>query len=247
MFQFPSNGKVYSERSRNPPLPCRHKKVSIPFKRESVFRDEVSPSSIFDGWWFITPVSIPFKRESVFRVRLGLVDQSTHRFQFPSNGKVYSESPHPKLHILGSPVRFNSLQTGKCIQRISLGMTDELISGFNSLQTGKCIQRLNRIALYEVGHGEFQFPSNGKVYSEFFFVVCKVHYLQTMFQFPSNGKVYSEITTPIPKRRKQDVSIPFKRESVFRAGNTSWQKVVNFLFQFPSNGKVYSEWSQNFV
>ena len=112
-------------------------------------------------------------------------------FQFPSNGKVYSESP----------IRYANIQREH--------------NSFNSLQTGKCIQ------------------SNWKAREPF------IEYLQ--FQFPSNGKVYSEgfiMTTRTMKRR---VSIPFKRESVFRADNGDHHIGDDFEFQFPSNGKVYSE------
>ena len=38
------------------------------------------------------------------------------RFQFPSNGKVYSED-RGKDNVPMRPISFNSLQTGKCIQR----------------------------------------------------------------------------------------------------------------------------------
>ena len=36
-------------------------------------------------------VSIPFKRESVFKVDLDLAVEEYIQFQFPSNGKVYSK------------------------------------------------------------------------------------------------------------------------------------------------------------
>ena len=114
--------------------------VSIPFKRESVFRVSIPKLLESDE-----DVSIPFKRESVFR---GASDRSSLIF--------------------------------------------EVIEGFNSLQTGKCIQRLERQGLRWKDH-EFQFPSNGKVYSE---------------QHHSRNN-----------RRTRQVSIPFKRESVFRVFN----------------------------
>ena len=62
--------------------------VSIPFKRESVFRENTAQRNRERS-----RVSIPFKRESVFRVC---------GYLFP--WKVLRQS-------------FNSLQTGKCIQR----------------------------------------------------------------------------------------------------------------------------------
>ena len=62
---------------------------------------------------------------------------------------------------------------------------------------------------------QFQFRSNGKARVNLYrrLLVCGC----CEFQFPSNGKVYSEkrrgaIPSPSP-----NVSIPFKRESVFRA------------------------------
>ena len=113
--------------------------VSIPFKRESVFRGKVFTIAAI----LVVFVSIPFKRESVFRV----------------NGDGYIDD-------------------------------SELKSCFNSLQTGKCIQRQPNLLLQEAFNA-FQFPSNGKVYSESTQKISKKegHHV---FQFPSNGKVYSE-------------------------------------------------------
>ena len=112
-FQFPSNGKVYSEvhsfclgerrwvsipfkresvfRASKEVLTTKNEiKVSIPFKRESVFREKMKVAR-----QALRPrVSIPFKRESVFRVMGVEIDLSAvpPSFQFPSNGKVYSEA-----------------------------------------------------------------------------------------------------------------------------------------------------------
>ena len=65
MFQFPSNGKVYSKLLRLHYLAWDLVKVSIPFKRESVFKGELGKIKIERK----TKVSIPFKRESVFKER----------------------------------------------------------------------------------------------------------------------------------------------------------------------------------
>ena len=62
----------------------------------------------------------------------------------------------------------------------------------------------------------FQFPSNGKVYSEAAVKKARETPLMEQFQFPSNGKVYSEVHSFCLGERRW-VSIPFKRESVFRA------------------------------
>ena len=63
----------------------------------------------------------------------------------------------------------------------------------------------------------FQFPSNGKVYSESTKVLL-ADLKERSFQFPSNGKVYSEYIYYV-----------------------DFCKAVGIEFQFPSNGKVYSE------
>ena len=89
---------------------------------------------------------------------------------------------------------FNSLQTGKHIQRggQSCGLPGRE-RGFNSLQTGKHIQSI----AYR-GHVLFHF--------------C------VEFQFPSNGKAYPKLRPAVrPPRRFTRVSIPFKRESISKA------------------------------
>ena len=111
-------------------------------------------------------VSIPFKRESVSKAAETASGRSSplRKFQFPSNGKAY---PKAVFHLLRRLVLcFNSLQTGKRIQRsfkksldgpifcVSIPFKRESVSkvemhyqciemhlSFNSLQTGKRIQR----------------------------------------------------------------------------------------------------------
>ena len=88
-FQFPSNGKVYcKQKYYGFFLDQEFYEVSIPFKRESVLQ-------VFDAGRnsFCKCVSIPFKRESVLQA----IDRHSN-----------------SLHCF----RFNSLQTGKCIQRV---------------------------------------------------------------------------------------------------------------------------------
>ena len=65
----------------------------------------------------------------------------------------------------------------------------------------------------------FQFPSNGKVYSKVDVVGLQRHQAPKVFQFPSNGKVYSKQRVTFWLIAKWGaVSIPFKRESVFKDG-----------------------------
>ena len=187
-FQFPSNGKVYS-------------KTNWGFEYKKSFI-----------------VSIPFKRESVFKDNTDLItDDVLCEFQFPSNGKVYSKTLQKALVIQFKSMCFNSLQTGKCIQSnfkkgisktfgryVSIPFKREsvfkgqcrwrrgnsIMASFNSLQTGKCIQR-KPVSTRELEDLEFQFPSNGKVYSK------------------DNNSQHNRIVNA-------KVSIPFKRESVFK-------------------------------
>ena len=136
-------------------------------------------------------------------------------------------------------IRFNSLQTGKCIQRrVEFGKQFVRDASFNSLQTGKCIQSCKDLLHRTVGlYDLFQFPSNGKVYSEE--SLQANHLWAVEFQFPSNGKVDSEAQKTMGQfveisfnslqtgkwiqrimggctKTTTTVSIPFKRESGFR-------------------------------
>ena len=109
-------------------------------------------------------------------------------FQFPSNGKVYSET----------------------IVDMETGIKQEC---FNSLPTGKCIQRWHAYLHYSpssVVSIPFQRESVFRVWVD-------PRVVTNGFQFPSNGKVYSEAELRRDGYvRKKVVSIPFKRESVFR-------------------------------
>ncbi len=62
--------------------------VSIPFKRESIYKDRRTGFEGFRGC-----VSIPFKRESIYKaIQRWLVEMETPvEFQFPSNGKAYTK------------------------------------------------------------------------------------------------------------------------------------------------------------
>ena len=134
-FQFPSNGKVYLNDMMA---------AAADMSQES-FNSLQTGKYIWTGAntrihpWY-REVSIPFKRESGFRVD---PDEwawcAAFLFQFPSNGKVDSE-----LSIMISQCSkksFNSLQTGKWIQRWLNNENDgSPPMCFNSLQTGKWIQ-----------------------------------------------------------------------------------------------------------
>ena len=115
-------------------------------------------------------------------------------FQFPSNGKA-----EPKL-----------IAQQKLRKR----------SSFNSLQTGKRIQSLADYATQKLIDDEFQFPSNGKADTK---VRPDGPYTRKLavafeFQFPSNGKADTKKPQASKEPMSDEVSIPFKRESVSKVG-----------------------------
>ena len=87
--------------------------VSIPFKREGVFKDNfVNRNTSLSH----NRVSIPFKREGVFKV--------------------------PKKRIeMTIDERFNSLQAGRGVQRTEAQRLAIEGQSFNSLQAGRGVQR----------------------------------------------------------------------------------------------------------
>ena len=87
---------------------------------------------------------------------------------------------------------------------------------FNSLQTGNCIQTEVSDAGAPMTNGGFQFPSNGKLHSNF--KMSAALKAIRKFQFPSNGKLHS---------------------NSFPLAAFGWL-VGEFMFQFPSNGKLHS-------
>ncbi len=183
-FQFPSNGKVYSETYLDKrSVRFFDHKVSIPFKRESVFR------AILMRWWTpewngfqfpsngkvyseadtgleITPaqrarVSIPFKRESVFRdmIRQSLANRCL--FQFPSNGKVYSEPVEVEVDFLLN-TSFNSLQTGKCIQSSFISITTSKLTVSIPFKRESVFRDMDKKSVRFFDHKSFNSLQTGK-------------------------------------------------------------------------------------
>ena len=132
-------------------------------------------------------------------------------FQFPSNGKVDSE-----VYITGTAEyeqSFNSLQTGKWIQRMPGNPRKRAPKRFNSLQTGKWIQR-TRLALQEAIGLSFNSLQTGKWIQS----VLTSHRSRTPLQVSIPFKRESGFRDTCISRNNNDnhVSIPFKRESGFR-------------------------------
>ena len=63
-------------------------------------------------------VSIPFKRESLSKGRKSGAATQSVEFQFPSNGKAYPKEGMDLVFGRMPAYSFNSLQTGKPIQRL---------------------------------------------------------------------------------------------------------------------------------
>ena len=104
---------------------------------------------------------------------------------------------------------FNSLQTGKWSQRaVKPGIIDLVEGGFNSLQTGKWSQRDN-VEKFVCFDGDSCFNS-----------------LQTGKWIQSHARA---LPWPIPLC----VSIPFKRESVFRASPHKYLDISFILVSIP--------------
>ena len=163
MFQFPSSGKGCSKdvwfftlteqqykgfnslqagrgvQSKKMKLFVALTLVSIPFKREGVFKDTLFGTETRQSRPF---VSIPFKREGVFKENRVFTFLGTllFWFQFPSSGKGCSKI-------------FSNIRS----------MTKRIILGFNSLQAGRGVQRLTRLCpTRDDVVWLFQFPSSGK-------------------------------------------------------------------------------------
>ena len=115
--------------------------------------------------------------------------------------------------------------------------------GFNSLQTGKCIQSFRFMGVVYRRFRTVSIPfKRESVFKVTISVDGKTVAKMVPFQFPSNGKVYSKY---YGNRRIEPglvyVSIPFKRESVFKEDERKAEYLKAKEFQFPSNGKVYSK------
>ena len=112
--------------------------------------------------------------------------------------------------------------------------------GFNSLQTGKCIQSVWTLQRRGTTT-QFQFPSNGKVYSKL------GNYENAnggaiRFQFPSNGKVYSKAKIAEMMAGEKSSFNSLQTGKCIQSVDTNAPSYRHLApFQFPSNGKVYSK------
>ena len=189
-------------------------------------------------------------------------------FQFPSNGKAYPKNTTCRwCRYSGFEFQFPS--NGKAYTKPAVGVGSYgRTSSFNSLQTGKHIQRgIRTQAMLEYSR-TFQFPSNGKPYTkktdsfdtlikdlQSFNSLQTGNHIQRKSSRPRNRIFLSRfnslqtgkhIQSYEPHRprfpRRNGVSIPFKRESISKVKHSvRWGTLTHNKFQFPSNGKPYTK------
>ena len=234
MFQFPSNGKLHS-----------------------------NPISVWAMWELIR-VSIPFKRETAFKQKITSCTKGwSERFQFPSNGKLHSNCSLVRQSVRiryrvsipfkrETAFKHRTPTTWTALTQVSIPFKRETafklsskasvngcIPSFNSLQTGNCIQtswpiwptcRQPRVSIpfkretaFKRGRkrnenrtaNQFQFPSNGKLHSN------KISGHGESFPDPGFNSLQTGncIQTRFRRKTGKDsicVSIPFKRETAFK-------------------------------
>ena len=149
----------------------------------------------------------------------------TIRFQFPSNGKAHSEfissaSSFFRIFLFQFPSngKAHSEAGGASISVVEIGLPGD----FNSLQTGRLIQRAEVRVAATLLLREFQFPSNGKAHSEAYHLVpCGPNKTDPAVSFNSlqTGRLiqsFSDMMLSQVSGYLPGVSIPFKREGSFR-------------------------------
>ena len=192
-------------------------------------------------------------------------------FQFPSNGKAYPklDCPHDSsttLVMVSIPFKrekpiqrvcfisfsnrsvscFNSLQTGKPIQRQTPKQRKKqaLKHSFNSLQTGKPIQSYPNSSYAAYAILMVSIPFKRESLSKDTLSKHSMERPSRQFQFPSNGKAYpkADSLTWLQSESLQ-VSIPFKRESLSKAPDRiqarhGYTDLVSIPFKRESLSKV---------
>ena len=160
-FQFPSNGKAY------PKFVCLGCGDAYASSFQFPSNGKAYPKCIIGGMRLgdiSNDVSIPFKRESVSKGNSRVGPKPRKKFQFPSNGKAYPKSFSLCLYVIFNS--FNSLQTGKRIQRRRRTMDRQNVFQvsipFKRESVSKDVTKEELRAFEE----NFQFPSNGKAYTK---------------------------------------------------------------------------------
>ena len=111
-FPFPSNGKVYSKTENG----CIQVRCRTCFNSLQTGKCIQRNRQCGNGCGS-QRVSIPFKRESVFKARKGLVDMAAKLVSIPFKRESVFKEGADVIPLVRCCSCFNSLQTGKCIQR----------------------------------------------------------------------------------------------------------------------------------
>ena len=181
-------------------------------------------------------VSIPFKREGVSQVKsakLSVPQKTLIRFNSLQTGRCITskEGVFERLYFKS----FNSLQTGRCIT--SGGMVGRVYpkKSFNSLQPGRCITRKSRVLQERSCRYCFNSLQTGRCITSP--LVENFTNAVIEFQFPSTGKVYHKFMNLPPAGQTYSFNSLQPGRCITSKGTFSIAR--DKKFQFPSNGKVY--------
>ena len=232
MFQFPSNGKAYLNRSRRWSYVINHVLFQFPSNGKAYLNPRWQLPSPQD--WY--SVSIPFKRESVseqFQAE-GVVSHTVTCFNSLQTGKrIWTKALNgcgSVTKIVSIPFKRESVseprnvETAAVKSMVSIPFKRESVSEpclvqdrsvgicFNSLQTGKRIWTELNHDVKAIEHGFNSLQTGKRIWT-----IHREGFPDSIqeFQFPSNGKAYlnwQRVEVGIHQHRR--VSIPFKRESV---------------------------------
>ena len=219
LFQFPSNGKAYTKCYH-----CHRHKNTVRKSFNSLQTGRHIQSWARRSKRKLNQVSIPFKREGIYKEGMTLGAGSALAF------------------------RFNSLQTGRHIQSWICWWYLWWDECFNSLQTGRHIQSQYPVEWNQTIHVSIPFKREG-IYKG---SGCLKRFQQSvlsLFQFPSNGKAYPKTISVRPTYRTKWVSIPFKREGIYKEVLNMNEKVRNRCFNSLQTGRhiqrtIYREWQR---
>ena len=187
-FQFPPNGKAYPKPKGTRLTDFRDYKFQFPPNGKAYPKDTEYAIEL----QFLKEFQFPPNGKAYPKYKKQEEINPQPKFQFPPNGKAYPKMAIVVMILAPLYPSFNSLRTGKHIQRPRklkvLGDAHELVSipseresiskvkpeestapeepaGFNSLRTGKHIQsQMDSSAAPPSNTGVFQFPPNGKAY-----------------------------------------------------------------------------------
>ena len=216
-FQFPSNGKVYPKIQRLITKGVAQNSFNS-LQTGKYIQSITKPEEVVIEAEFQFPsngkVYPKSNGEKIEEFELTL-------FQFPSNGKVYPKDSIVVFYILKRIVSIPFKRESISKETPPSRRWPWMSYSFNSLQTGKYIQRLQRFFCTGQISTEFQFPSNGKVYPK-----PPSRKARGVFSFSFNslqtGKYIQSLETD-ESTDTTSVSIPFKRESISKdVGRALW-------------------------